>query len=49
MNRILKSETMLHQWVALLLWLVIPALAWGQQHNKNSAPAPAQHSAPAQH
>jgi hypothetical protein len=51
MNRILKNEKMLQKWVVLVLWLVVPALAWGQ-HKTSSAPAPkapAQHSAPAQH
>src|SRR5260370_27439363 len=55
MNRIWKSEKMLRNWLLLLLCIVVPAFAWGQNQKKTNSPAPApkstpaQHSAPAQH
>jgi len=48
MNRISGNERVVQSWGVFLLCLTIPALAWGQQNKKSSAPAPAPHaSAPA--
>jgi hypothetical protein len=48
MNRISGNERVVQSWGVLLLCLTIPALVWGQQNKKSSAPPPAPHaSAPA--
>ena len=60
MKRIFQNEKMMQKRVALLLWIVIPALAWGQHNNNKPSNAPAPkappshasapaHSAPQQH
>ncbi len=49
MNRISGREGFFPRWGVLLLCLVIPALAWGQQEKKSSAPAPAPHASAPSH
>ena len=49
MNRISGREGFSPRWGVLLLCLVIPALAWGQQEKKSSAPAPAPHASAPSH
>lgn len=47
MNRTLKGETTMRNWVAVLLLLVVPVFAWGQK--KTNSPGPAPKAAPAPH
>jgi hypothetical protein len=59
MNRILKTEATLRNWIVLFLLMAVPALTWGQKKSSAPAPhasapaahasAPAQHSAPQSH